>query len=215
MSDEDLRRIERAARYDAGLARLLECLRDGHVPLNECPPFSVERPGSFGGSFFVREVDHLGRNKTARLRGCSRCGGSYVEIGESSGVEIRPLEIRPLEEFRVETPIYLTSMLDGVLTRPVRCVCGHSMENHGPERRDGTDWVDGPCIPGVCPCLSYVADATCSCGHRRSVHVEQHVDREPVVQCMGAGTITDGLEGDGAIHPTCSCSGFTDETTDR
>lgn len=69
MSDEERRRLEREARYDAGLAALLTCLRDGH---ESGPVFLADQwPAGF-------------QSPRVRIAVCPRCGLAFWDRGEAA-----------------------------------------------------------------------------------------------------------------------------------
>ena len=72
MSDEELRHLERAARYEGAVADLLACLREGHVPL------SLPRQEGVPGPVldFIR-YDYNFAGIRLWMRFCTRCHAAY------------------------------------------------------------------------------------------------------------------------------------------
>ena len=105
MTDEDRRALEREARYSAGLAALLECLRDGHEPRTWTPPGGQERKVGVQGLWV-----------------CKRCRLTYCPPDTGVEREGLPVEIRPMQTISV-----LGTPDDGSLD-PSLCV----VEQQGP-----------------------------------------------------------------------------------
>lgn len=157
-SDELARRLAREARYDPGLANLVACMRDGHVPLRafvrDVPDDAVTPPAEFGA--YACAMTSSGSERVARLRGCMRCGLTYVELGDPP-------------------PLYVAEALDGVLVSGFCARCGHSGRTHevlGPCRE---------CVVEICP--RYLppswdmADRCGACPHSRGNHGRDGQDR--------------------------------------
>ena len=89
MSDEELRHLERAARYEGAVADLLACLREGHVPLS-----LPRQDGAPGPVLNVIQYDYNFAGVRLWMRFCTRCHVAYWGEEGIEKIAAAPMQVR-------------------------------------------------------------------------------------------------------------------------